>query len=133
MAKMMIVDDSLDNREFCGLMARMFDIEVDFAQDVDQALELLKNGSRPNIILLDLMMPGRSPNELVDYVHNDEELQAAKIVLISALREVRQLAKDWEVDGALRKPFDMPKFIDTFRKFSMTTPPTPPPPEASAV
>lgn len=123
MSNMLIVDDSIDNRHFCELIANMCDIKVEQAANVDEAMSIIDNGYQPNVVLLDLMMPGRSPEELVQRVKGDSRLSETKIVLISALREVNKKAKDWGVNGALHKPFNMPKFIDAFRRFSMRAQP----------
>ncbi len=120
MAKMLIVDDCEDNRAFCELIAQMFSIEVKQAQDVDEAFTILAEGFYPRVILLDLIMPGRTPEELVEYVKSRAELRDTKIVLTSALRELRLMAEKMGADDALLKPYNMPEFMDSFRKYSLS-------------
>lgn len=119
MAKMLIVDDCEDNRAFCELIAHLFQIEVKLASSVDEAFEILEQGYDPRVILLDLVMPGRAPEELVQFVRNSPELKDTKIVLSSALRELRVIAANMGADDVLKKPYNMPDFVDSFRKFSL--------------
>lgn len=57
MAKLLIVDDEMDVREFAANFFRKRKIEVSTAGSGEEALELLKN-QQPNLILLDIKMPG---------------------------------------------------------------------------
>lgn len=120
MAKMLIVDDCEDNRAFCELIARMFNIEVKQAESVDEAFSILADGYKPGVILLDLVMPGRPPEELVEHVKSQTEFADTKIILTSALRELRLMAANMGADDSLRKPYDMPEFLDSFRKYSLS-------------
>ena len=119
MAKMLIVDDCEDNRAFCELIAHMFNIEVKLASTVDDAFKILEGGYVPRVILLDLVMPGRPPEELVTHVKSNPEYRETKIVLTSALRELRVIAASMGADGALKKPYNMPDFVDSFRRYSL--------------
>jgi CheY-like chemotaxis protein len=119
MAKMLIVDDCEDNRAFCELIAHMFSIDVKLASTVDEAFEILGSGYVPGVILLDLVMPGRPPEELVAHIKATPSFSETKIVLTSALRELRVIAASMGADGALKKPYNMPDFVDSFRKYSL--------------
>jgi len=57
MAKLLIVDDEIDVREFAANFFRKRKVEVSTAESGEEALELLKN-QKPNLILLDIKMPG---------------------------------------------------------------------------
>lgn len=119
MAKMLIVDDCEDNRAFCELIAHLFNIEVKLASSVDEAFSILEEGYDPRVILLDLVMPGRAPEELVQFVKSAPHMKDTKIVLSSALRELRVIAANMGADDVLSKPYNMPDFVDSFRKFSL--------------
>ena len=119
MAKMLIVDDSADNRDFCELIAQMYNIEVMQADSVDSAFKVLQTGYVPTVILLDLVMPGRAPEELVEFVKHEPTLKDTKVVLTSALRELRLIGDAMGADETLRKPYNMNEFVDSFRKTSL--------------
>jgi len=118
MNSMLIVDDCADNREFCRLIAEVLKFEVKLAANVDEAFEILYGGFVPRVILLDFMMPGRLPDELVKYVKQKPELAQTKVILTSAVRDVRTVAQDMGADQFLRKPYDINEFVESFRKIS---------------
>jgi DNA-binding response OmpR family regulator len=118
-AKLLIVDDSMDTREFCELVARVFNIEVEQALNADDGVKRLSRGLTPDLILLDLMMPGRSPEDFVRWVRGEERFKNTKVIVISALREVAQRAREMGANGALRKPFEMATFVDLLRRHAM--------------
>ena len=112
MASILIVDDSMDSREFCGLIVEMHNISVRQAKDVDQAMSILDEGFIPDVVLVDLIMPGPHPSVLIDRVREDKNLLDTKIVVMSALPEVKNKAMKMGADTSVHKPFTMPKFVD---------------------
>lgn len=119
MSKVLIVDDSTDSRAFCELIASMLNVKVEKADCVDQAIMALDAGLQPDLILLDLMMPGRAPGELVKRVKEDPTLSGTRIVIMSAMREIHEMATAMGADDAMMKPLDMAKFADQLRPYSM--------------
>ncbi|MGZ3722855.1 MAG: response regulator, partial [Bdellovibrionales bacterium] len=107
----LIVDDSTDSREFCGLIVEMHNIKVRQAKDVSEAMTILDEGWKPDVVLVDLIMPGRHPSELIKRVKADKSLQATKIVVMSALPQVKNTAKKMGADNSVHKPFSMPNFV----------------------
>ena len=122
MATLLIVDDSVDTREFCELIGKMFSMRVHQALNADDAIKQVDGGLIPDLILLDLMMPGSPPQIFVERLKSDIRLKNSKIVIMSAIREVNGVAREMGADGSLRKPFDMAAFVDTLRRYSLTGP-----------
>lgn len=119
-SSMLIVDDSPDNRSFCELIAQMFNFEpVMVAEDADQAIRILGEGFKPDVVLLDLIMPGSDPEELIKTVRARDDLKETSVVLMSAIREVSKVAQSMGADDAIRKPFAMEKLVDRFRRYSI--------------
>src|SRR4051812_3289101 len=48
------------------------------------ALELLRNGDPPNVILLDLMMPVMTGSAFLEALRNDVELSRIPVIIMSA-------------------------------------------------
>lgn len=117
----LVVDDSADTREFCELIARMFSMDVMQAHNADAAVKKLKSEVVPDLVLLDLMMPGSPPGLIIETLRADPRFLQTRIVIMSALREVGRIARDMGADGSLRKPFDMAAFVDMLRKYSLTS------------
>jgi CheY-like chemotaxis protein len=68
-----------------------------------QALDLLEAGTRPRLILIDLMLPYISGYELINYLQRDPELRSTPTIVITGVPkdQVRVVA-----DAVFTKPVD---------------------------
>ena len=80
----MVVDDDADIRESIGDILELRGYQVRRAANGREALDRLREGPRPCVILLDLMMPVMSGTEFYDEMRNDPELADIPVVVISA-------------------------------------------------
>ncbi|MFY2563925.1 response regulator [Corallococcus terminator] len=82
-----------------------------------EALELLRGGARPSVILLDLMMPDGNGWEFRDRQRADASLAPIPVVVISgqgvSAREVAALG----VDDYLRKPVDVEQLLGAVSRY----------------
>ena len=90
---------------------------VTIARDGDAALEAIRR-ERPDLVLLDVMMPGRSGFEVCQAVRADEALANVKIVLLSAKGRDTDLAKGSALgaDAYMTKPFSTRELADKVRE-----------------
>ena len=82
--RILVVDDDRLLRE---ALTEAFEADghaVEEAEHGGQALQLLANGSRPGIILLDIMMPVMDGFAFLERKNADPELAAIPVVVISA-------------------------------------------------
>jgi len=79
---------------------------VSVARDGDAALEAIRR-ERPDLVLLDVMMPGKSGFEVCQAVRGDETLAGVKILMLSAKGRDTDLAKGSALgaDAYMTKPF----------------------------
>jgi CheY-like chemotaxis protein len=85
MCKILLVEDDAELR---SLMARVLERDghgVAEAGNGLEALELLRAGERPALVLLDLMMPVMSGPELLEVMSADPALATVPVVVVSAL------------------------------------------------
>ena len=61
--RLLVVDDLALNRQFLAALLRPLGFEVDEAADGEQALAQLAGGARPDLVLMDMSMPGLSGME----------------------------------------------------------------------
>src|SRR5678816_2313549 len=80
---------------------------VTTASDGHRALELAKR-ERPDLVLLDVMMPGKSGWEVARALKQDPVTQAIKIVMVTAIGEhVNELTSPiYGADAHIDKPFE---------------------------
>lgn len=79
----LIVDDDDDFRQTVGLILSEHGWTVRDAADGAEALELLRGGLRPELILLDLFMPVMGGMEVCDELMHDPELCHIPVAILS--------------------------------------------------
>jgi CheY-like chemotaxis protein len=76
------------------------------ARDGDEALELAHSG-RPDLIVIDMMMPGRTGLEVVAALRADDEMAETPVIMLTARAQAadREAAAEAGADHYLAKPF----------------------------
>jgi CheY-like chemotaxis protein len=76
------------------------------AEDAAEGLRLTRE-LRPDVLLLDVMLPGGSGLELLETIRADPELSSTRILVVSAWASAqdRQRAEEAGADDFLSKPF----------------------------
>ena len=105
-ARILICDDEPSLRE---LMRIALDGDYDFveAESARQAIQLARE-QPPDLVLLDVMMPGQSGLDVLEVVRSDPELETLPVVVVSAFssEEDRRAAVAAGANRFLPKPFD---------------------------
>lgn len=83
--KILVADDNDDIREMLAILLRRLGHEVVVAGDGETAVTLAVQ-ERPDLILMDVMMPRLSGLEAARKIHEIDALRAVPIVAISAFR-----------------------------------------------
>lgn len=105
----LIDDDDEDVRLITELSLRMDPgITIRSVGTAFAALELLRDGYRPDLLLSDYRMPGMTGLELVDAVRRLPDLMTLKIVLITAAVDAETLREMHRAGliSVVTKPFD---------------------------
>jgi DNA-binding response OmpR family regulator len=103
----LVVDDDASLRMLCRVHLEEAGFRVVEAADGDEALDTI-HGDRPDVVLLDIMMPRVSGWQVAADVLNDRSTDAIPIIFISALTRNRERLRAFKVGavGYLAKPFD---------------------------
>src|SRR5262249_33833533 len=100
----LVVDDNAAVREVMAGALASQGYRASTAADGREALELLRRGPLPDLILLDLMMPGMDGWEFLRQRRHDAALAAVPVIIVSALDEDQARAVALGVAGHLQKP-----------------------------
>lgn len=105
--RLLIVDDEPSARQTLEMLLLREGYGMTFAADGLEALELVEEGA-PDVILLDVMMPGMDGFEVCRYLKSNPSYQHIPIILVTALDSKRDLARglDAGADDFLHKPFN---------------------------
>jgi CheY-like chemotaxis protein len=112
----LIVEDDVS---VAGALSRFLDAKgfaITAAKDGKEALEVLQQGVRPSVLLVDLMMPTMSGWELIECLRRDDTLSQIPVVLISGYPRLVPAAKLREVDlPFIEKPFHLDELLRVIR------------------
>ncbi len=84
---------------------------------VDEAVVQETRKHLPDLLLLDIWMSGMDGREICKQLKGQEKTRHIPIIMISANRDTRRLAKEAGADDFLAKPFDMDDFLAKVAKY----------------
>ncbi len=103
--KVLIVDDEPRNQRIVTeTLEDLFELQV--ASSGEEALQCLEKDP-PDLVLLDIMMPGMSGYEVCAHVRNNPDLRFTKVILVSGKAMIDERLKGYEAgaDDYMTKPF----------------------------
>ena len=111
--RILVIDDDLAIRVLLQAVLRRMKFDVELAEDGAAGLEKLQNGSAPDLILLDLMMPRLNGYEFIEQISQRYSDRRPHIVVFTAAgkRGVDKIPPS-AVCNSILKPFDLDTFID---------------------
>jgi len=106
-ASILVVDDDPEIVAMLNTRLSKRGYAVSTASDGASALEMAK-GQRFDLVLLDVMMPGKSGWEVARTLKQDPETQDMKIIMVSAIGEKTNeiTAPIYGADAHVDKPFE---------------------------
>ncbi len=97
-AKVLIVDDAPANLDLLRNLLEPLSCQIFFATNGEMAMEVAP-ASQPDIILMDVMMPGMDGFETCKRLKETDSLRDIPVVFVTAKTDVSDLAKGFEVGG----------------------------------
>ncbi|MBP5749181.1 MAG: EAL domain-containing protein, partial [Firmicutes bacterium] len=109
--QILVVDDEQINREILGFMLEQ-DYDVLYAEDGEEALAKIREHSHTlSLILLDLMMPRLDGFQLMDIIHNDDELKHIPYIVLTSEKSAEVKSLENGASDFISKPFNQPEVI----------------------
>ncbi len=104
--KILIVDDEPNIVISLEFLMRREGFEVAVARDGEEALSRIR-AERPDLVLLDVMMPKRNGFEVCEAVRAEPDLAGLRIVMLTAKGREAEVAKGLALgaDAYIPKPF----------------------------
>jgi CheY-like chemotaxis protein len=112
----LVVDDDADIRDSIGDILELRGYRVFRAANGREALERLRSGPPPCVILLDLMMPVLNGWEFREQQTSDVRLAGVPVVVISGDGSTDEKAARIGVSEFLRKPLELSAILDVVRR-----------------
>jgi|GEM_PF-2911833 len=110
--KILVVDDNKTNVTILGKILEIKGYEIVKAFTGKEAINLAKE-EKPNLILLDIIMPELDGYEVCKELKNDKITRNIPIIFISSLNKLEQKIKGFEVGGIdyIIKPFEKEEIL----------------------
>jgi len=116
--RILIADDEPDFVTFVAAVLEDHGATVIEAYDGDQAMELARK-HKPDMMTLDITMPGKSGVEVFELLRSDPELKRIPVCVITGQPELRKLIYERTVlppEGYVDKPIDEESLLVNIRK-----------------
>jgi CheY-like chemotaxis protein len=117
---LLLVEDDADTRDALSQELRSAGYTVHSAANGQEALGQLRAGPPPDLIVLDLMLPGMNGWEFRAQQRRDPVLAAIPVVVVSAIPDVRHSASGLEAAAYLQKPIVGDELLAAVREHCCT-------------
>lgn len=109
-----------DNKELATLLAELLEEQgyaVKQAYNGGEALKLLEK-ELPDLMLLDIMMPGIDGSEVLLKMKSQPETAHVPVIICTALNEMKDVERffKWGAAGYITKPFEHKRIVDKVKQ-----------------
>lgn len=115
--KVLIIDDAPSVARFTSEVLKK-EYQIRIAASGEEALEILHT-YHPDIVLLDIVMPGMSGIEVCQKIRKDPDFSFMKIIMVSSKTHIEERIKGYEAgaDDYIGKPFKREELLAKVRVF----------------
>ncbi len=123
MKKILIVDDEPNIVMSLEYLLRRKSFDVFIARNGTEALESLGK-SKPDLVLLDIMMPDVDGYEICEYIKSTPDLKHIKVIFLSAKSKKSDIEKGLEMGADLYmvKPFSNKELVQNINDLLVEQP-----------
>jgi len=112
--KILVIDDDEKVGEMLQALLENHGYQVDYVRDGKKGLEIVK-GTKPDLILMDLLMPGIHGFDLCEMIKKDEQICHIPVIAVSAVYK-RAVAgaeiKEAGINEFVEKPINFARLLE---------------------
>jgi len=111
--KVLLVDDDQQILRSLRVYLELENYQVETASNGKEALEKLKD-SKPEIIVLDIMMPEMDGFEVMEKMKEDEEIAGIPVIMLTAKGQGGDVLKGYKMGASsyMTKPFNLNELVE---------------------
>lgn len=123
--RILLIDDNLADIRLTqeGFKEAKVQVHLDVAEDAYQALEYLHQKNkwsqtpRPQLILLDLNLPGKSGTEFLAQIKDHPELRKIPVVVLTSSKAATDILTCYELQASccIQKPVEFEDFVEMIK------------------
>lgn len=108
----LIVDDNSNNVKIIAITLRAFNYKLVIATNGQSAIDMVEK-TRPDLVLMDVMMPGMDGYETCERIKSKKENENIPVIFLTALSEKANIIRGFEAGGVdyITKPFNKEELI----------------------
>ena len=110
MTHALVIDDNSDNLDILVQMLSMQGIDASVVQDPYQVESVVNSNPIPNVVFVDLEMPGLGGFDLLQFFREDDRFTGVPIIAYTVHVSEITVVRDRGFDGFIGKPLDADKF-----------------------
>ncbi|HET8910865.1 MAG TPA: response regulator [Ktedonobacteraceae bacterium] len=120
--RIVVVDDDKEVQEIIAFVLRRSGFDVDIAYNGGQLQGLLV-GFRPDLIILDVMMPGQDGYQIFSGLQKNPETRAIPVIIMTAHAEdiYERISLDLGVTEHMTKPFHPLELVEKIKVILQTS------------
>jgi len=117
-AKILVIDDEPDLVSTIKCRLEWCKFQVVTAGNGEDGLEKAAS-EKPDLILLDIDMPGMNGHDVLDRLRNCPDLRGIPVIMCTALCEAEDIAKasSYGIVDYIAKPFDFSELVEKISNF----------------
>jgi CheY-like chemotaxis protein len=125
-SKLLLADDSVTIQKVVGISFANEDVQLLTVDNGDDALARIRE-ERPQVVLADVVMPGKNGYEVCEAIKSDPELRHIPVLLLTGTFETfdEQRAQRAGADGHITKPFEAQTLVDRVNALLASAPAAP--------
>jgi two-component system response regulator VicR len=113
--RIVVIEDNPDISEIMDILLKDDGYEV--IQSEDGSIAERFHEVKPDLVLMDELLPGKRGSEWCKFIKADPALQHITVLLVSTMPNLEQLAERSGADGFLEKPFNISELGSMIRSF----------------
>ncbi len=107
--KILIADDDPGIGDMLQMMLEEAGYDVEIQEDGHAVQQMQR--PFPDLLFLDIRLSGTDGRSICRYLKSQETTHTLPIILLSADKSIRKIAKEAGADGFLAKPFEMDEML----------------------
>src|SRR3989338_907957 len=117
--KILVVDDDPVIGTLVNEFLTAHGHEIEVLNSGEECLARLSEAARPDMLLLDLVMPDMTGIDVLQRIKGNKETNSIPVVMLSAKEDTSELLDKYafQADRYVEKPFNIRKLLDVIRDF----------------
>lgn len=114
----MIIEDDFETQFLFSELLQAEGYDVKTVSNGDEALETLNDGTKPDLIFMDLNFPGATPEQFTTALRETPNSKDVPVVLVSGKSDIAEYAEKLKAASFIKKPFELDPLLDLIQNLT---------------